>query len=375
MRPVTTGRSKPPAYRLFGGVRGRGRRRRGRSRWPEAAGGPGAAAARAGAHATPADRIIDAVWGERPAVTGRGVAAGLRVEPPQGVGRRPRSHHAGATAATALRGDAERRRRASGSTICVARAVRPRCAAAQLDGRADAAVGCPRASGPAGRSAPWPMTFRSVMSWRNSRRGGARPRTRSSTHAWPSVSTTSSSPISSAAVGRRSVARTPASPTRRWRCIAPARPVDALRAIEDARRTLADEVGVAPGPELVELERAILDHAAELRVAPTGARPPARARAKVGPPRRRLRRSSIASSHPAGRLARRRVARSGRAVVVSGEAGIGKIGRSWRTAAARAGPAGRHLSWRGVGAPSWRRRRRTGRGAPIAAQLARRRAR
>jgi DNA-binding SARP family transcriptional activator len=38
------------------------------------------------------------------------------------------------------------------------------------------------------------------------------------------------------------------------------RTADALRAFQDARRALSDRAGVAPGPELVELERRILDH-------------------------------------------------------------------------------------------------------------------
>ncbi|HEX7133104.1 MAG TPA: BTAD domain-containing putative transcriptional regulator [Iamia sp.] len=38
------------------------------------------------------------------------------------------------------------------------------------------------------------------------------------------------------------------------------RPVDALRAIETARRTLAEEVGVDPGPELRDLEARVLAH-------------------------------------------------------------------------------------------------------------------
>jgi DNA-binding SARP family transcriptional activator len=42
------------------------------------------------------------------------------------------------------------------------------------------------------------------------------------------------------------------------------RQADALRAYQDVRSTLADELGIEPGAELVDLERAILDHDATL---------------------------------------------------------------------------------------------------------------
>ena len=56
---------------------------------------------------------------------------------------------------------------------------------------------------------------------------------------------------------------------------------DALQALQDARRVLADEVGVEPGPELRRLEAAVLDQASDLDwVAP----PPTPSRAG-SPPR------------------------------------------------------------------------------------------
>ena len=63
-----------------------------------------------------------------------------------------------------------------------------------------------------------------------------------------------------------------ASPTRerRWELLALAQyrsgsQGDALRTLHTARRVLADELGVDPGPDLLALERAVLDHAPDLQ--------------------------------------------------------------------------------------------------------------
>lgn len=52
------------------------------------------------------------------------------------------------------------------------------------------------------------------------------------------------------------------------------RQADALRAIDQARRTLIDELGLDPGPGLRELERRILDHDPSLLAVPLPAAPP-----------------------------------------------------------------------------------------------------
>jgi DNA-binding SARP family transcriptional activator len=51
------------------------------------------------------------------------------------------------------------------------------------------------------------------------------------------------------------------------------RQADALRAIDQARRTLIDELGLDPGPDLQELERRILDHDPALLAVPTAEAP------------------------------------------------------------------------------------------------------
>jgi DNA-binding SARP family transcriptional activator len=51
------------------------------------------------------------------------------------------------------------------------------------------------------------------------------------------------------------------------------RQADALRAIDQARRTLIDELGLDPGPELRDLERRILEHDPSLLAVPVAAAP------------------------------------------------------------------------------------------------------
>ena len=111
---------------------------------------------------------------------------------------------------------------------------------------------------------------------------------------------------------------------------------DALQALQDARRVLADEVGVEPGPELRRLETAVLDQASDLDwVAPVTA-PPAAAPVAVAPeagtgrPRgggRRQRAVVRGAAHRA-RLADgigpQRPRRPRPAAVITGEPGIGK---------------------------------------------------
>lgn len=114
--------------------------------------------------------------------------------------------------------------------------------------------------------------------------------------------------------------------------------VRALRSIDDARRMLSDDIGVDPGPELRTLEQAILRHDPALAwVAPT----PSPARRETGRSETELfgrERELAAVTSPIGRLP------VGGAVVISGEAGIGKTALL-RNFVAHAADAGRAVGW------------------------------
>ena len=102
------------------------------------------------------------------------------------------------------------------------------------------------------------------------------------------------------------------------------RQADALRAIEDARRTLLDELGVDPGRELREIESAILDHDPALDApvvaipAPRPARGPSRGRRNAA--------ELFGRAREFGELvaALDEATRATCLVVVEGEPGIGK---------------------------------------------------
>lgn len=110
------------------------------------------------------------------------------------------------------------------------------------------------------------------------------------------------------------------------------RPRDALAAINEARRFLADEAGLDAGPDLAALEQAILDH--DPRLSPRGmTRPSAPVEPHRDPdtPRQADRPGSgrpfVGRAAEIGALRRAfadTVDGRGRAVVVSGEAGAGK---------------------------------------------------
>ncbi|HEV7722759.1 MAG TPA: BTAD domain-containing putative transcriptional regulator, partial [Iamia sp.] len=94
------------------------------------------------------------------------------------------------------------------------------------------------------------------------------------------------------------------------------RPVDALRAIEAARRTLAEEVGVDPGPELRDLEARVLAHDPTLAWTPPSSDdpPPPAERETEGPP-------FVGREAEVARLV---ALGDGGAAVVGGGAGAGK---------------------------------------------------
>ncbi|HEX5945828.1 MAG TPA: BTAD domain-containing putative transcriptional regulator, partial [Acidimicrobiales bacterium] len=165
------------------------------------------------------------------------------------------------------------------------------------------------------------------------------------------------------------------------------RQTDALRSLADARRTLADEIGVDPGPELRQLEADILAHAPHLDPPPRPAAGPAataparrnisseqvagppgravpatRATAVVDPARTATPRGGVELVGRAAELgwlvdaARHAAAGAGRAVVISGEPGIGKTRLAEEVVAAVAD--GFVVAWarcheRAASAPYW----------------------
>jgi DNA-binding SARP family transcriptional activator len=123
------------------------------------------------------------------------------------------------------------------------------------------------------------------------------------------------------------------------------RQADALRAIDQARRTLIDELGLDPGPGLRELERRILDHDPSLLAVPLPSAPVAPAAPQPRAAIARFVGRTTEWSSLVGALAR---AAHGdpQLVLLEGDAGIGKSAiaerllehaadRGWRTAVGR----------------------------------------
>jgi ATP/maltotriose-dependent transcriptional regulator MalT len=133
-----------------------------------------------------------------------------------------------------------------------------------------------------------------------------------------------------------------------YRC---GRQAEALQAYRDARRALADELGIEPGRPLLELEQAILrqDTALDLRPNVAGLRPGRRAAGLlVGRERELGELLSALEDAAAGR---------GRLFLVSGESGAGKT-RLADELASRAKEAGARVLWgrcwkRGAAPPYW----------------------
>ncbi|MFG1703621.1 BTAD domain-containing putative transcriptional regulator [Nonomuraea sp. M3C6] len=132
---------------------------------------------------------------------------------------------------------------------------------------------------------------------------------------------------------------------------------EALDALRRARRLLADELGVDPGPELTRLESAVLHHEPSLDARPAPGKPPAYAASVAAGPR-------VAAAGLVGRdewLARLTgylvdaTAGRGSVVLVTGEPGIGKTGLA-RALTATAAAMGVRTGWgrceEAVGAPA-----------------------
>lgn len=108
-----------------------------------------------------------------------------------------------------------------------------------------------------------------------------------------------------------------------WGCLARllygvGRPADALARLAELRRTLRDDLGLDPSPELRALELAILDHAPELTVIVA---PPGQHARVTSPAPRPGTAAKVPRDDWVARLA---VAVTGGPVVLHGEAGIGK---------------------------------------------------
>jgi DNA-binding SARP family transcriptional activator len=134
------------------------------------------------------------------------------------------------------------------------------------------------------------------------------------------------------------------------------RPVDALRAIEAARRALAEEVGVDPGPELRDLEARILAHDPTLTWTP----PPSSGTGRDGRPPGGVHPTQFAGGGAdeapfVGReaeVARLLALRHGGAAVVRGDAGLGKTALVRRVAAMLAADDGDVVVARGAADPA-----------------------
>jgi DNA-binding SARP family transcriptional activator/RecA/RadA recombinase len=132
------------------------------------------------------------------------------------------------------------------------------------------------------------------------------------------------------------------------------RQTDALRSLAEARGVLAEEIGVEPGHELRQLEADILAHAPHVeaparRVAPrtpgpTPVVPGGGTRAPDGPSGRMAMVGRSAELAWLGEAARHAATGAGRAVVVSGEPGIGKT-RLAEELVAKAAAEGFVVAW------------------------------
>ena len=147
-----------------------------------------------------------------------------------------------------------------------------------------------------------------------------------------------------------------------YRC---GRQADALRAYSTARTTLIEELGLEPGPELRDLERAVLAHDPAL-AAPVGAAPavhaPAERPARPAPEHADARATGPTLVGRRTELASLQsdlddvIAGHGRVALLAGEPGIGKS-RLAEEVAARATTRGAAVAWgrchRGRGAPAF----------------------